>query len=121
MSNHSSVPLDDESSENMEKFSALIEEKSSILSQLMNNEAKNKGFGETNNFPEGKITKADEGEIKFGVTLKDEKVIINFGKPVVWLGMTRDQAEELGRLLIDKAKGIGIHGSSAGGGGKSPE
>jgi len=106
MSNHSSVPFDDESSKNMGDFSALIEEKSSMLSQLMNNEAKYESFGETNNFPEGKLTEHDEGEIKFGITTKDEKVILNFGKPIAWLGMTREQAEKLGRLLIDKARGI---------------
>ena len=31
------------------------------------------------------------------------KVIIAFGKEISWLGMTKEQAVELGNLLIEKA------------------
>jgi len=108
MSNHSSIPLDSENNKNMEKeFSGLIKNQSSKLSQIMTQDATKQGFGETSAFPEGKINKDDEGEIQFGVTTKDEKVILNFGKPVAWLGMTPGQAEDLGRLLIHRAYEIG--------------
>jgi len=56
-------------------------------------------LGATGQFPHGKLTTADEGEIQFGITSKDNKIIIHFGKPVEWIGMTRDQARELARIL----------------------
>lgn len=102
MSNHSSVPNDEirEACENLfsgnqptgEEFAKMIDSASDL--------------GATGKFPEGKLTEEDEGEIQFGVTTKDEKVIIHFGKPIAWIGMTRQQAEDFGRLLIDRARGI---------------
>lgn len=105
MSNHSMVPDDDMRNACGKLFSGENSNQGK-LAELINLEAKLNEFGETENFPEGTLTEHDEGEIQFGVTTKDEKVILNFGKPVAWLGMTRDQAEKLGRLLIDRAKGI---------------
>jgi len=105
MSNHSSMPNDELRKASEKMFSGQNSSKNN-LAEILNLEAKANEFGETKNFPEGKLTEHDEGEIQFGVTTKDEKVILNFGKPVAWMGMTRDQAEELGRLLIDRAKGI---------------
>jgi len=107
MSNHSNIPMNNEQKGRMEKiFSGLTKDKENEISQIMNKVANSEGFGETKNFPEGKLTEYDEGEIKFGVTTKDEKVILNFGKPIAWIGMTRDQAKGLGRLLINRANGI---------------
>lgn len=60
-------------------------------------------IGPTRRHPEGKLTERDEGEIQFGVTVKDGKVVMAFGTPVDWLGMNPDQAQELGMLLIKNA------------------
>lgn len=49
-------------------------------------------LGATGNFPDGKLTSNDEGEIALGVTAYHGKVIVNFGKPVVSLGMSPEQA-----------------------------
>ncbi len=43
-------------------------------------------FGATKRFPEGKINNSDEGELVIGVTHDSAHVIVNFGKPIVWLG-----------------------------------
>jgi len=63
-----------------------------------------KTLGPTGKFPDGKLTKHDEGEIRLMVTKKDGKVILDFNSPVHWMGMTPEQAVHLGRLLIKKAK-----------------
>ena len=60
-------------------------------------------FGASGKFPDGSIDKTDEGEIQFGVTSHRGKVIINFGKPVAWLGMDARQAASLAALLIRHA------------------
>lgn len=65
-----------------------------------------KGLGATGQFPEGKLTELDEGEIKFAVTTIDNKVVIEFGKPVHWMGMSGEQAVDLGRLLIKRGRKI---------------
>ncbi len=61
-------------------------------------------LGATKQFPDGKLTMHDEGEIKFAVTSIDNKVIIEFGQPVHWLGMTGNQAIDLGRLLLKRGR-----------------
>lgn len=64
------------------------------------------GLGKTNQFPRGKIHPTDEGEIKFAVGTQDDKVIIHFGTPTAWLGMYREQAIELGKIIIEKAESL---------------
>lgn len=51
----------------------------------------------------GSLDKIDEDEIQFGITSYRGKVIINFGKPVAWLGMDQRQAASLGAILMRHA------------------
>lgn len=60
-------------------------------------------LGATGNFPDGKITDDDEGEIRIGITRKDDTVVIDFGKPIAWIGFTKEQAKEIGETLIRRA------------------
>jgi len=62
-------------------------------------------LGATGDFPLGKMNNDDEGGLKLGVThTKDPAmVILNFGTPVAWLGLTPKQARSLGLLLIKRA------------------
>ena len=60
-------------------------------------------FGATGKFPEGKINANDEGEIQFGITNNGSEVILNFGKPVKWLGIPPDKARNLAAILIKHA------------------
>jgi len=62
-------------------------------------------LGATGKFPQGKLTEQDEGELMFGVTKKDGKVVIEFGKSVRWIGLDKAQAIDLGNLLIKRANG----------------
>lgn len=61
-------------------------------------------LGATGNFPDGKITNDDEGEIRIGITTKDDTVVLDFGKPVAWIGFTKEQAKEIGELLIKRSQ-----------------
>jgi hypothetical protein len=70
--------------------------------------AKLEGLGATGMFPKGKIDRLDEGQIKFALAAdhKTKTVLINFGKPVMWLGMTADEAFDVANGIRDKAMEI---------------
>jgi hypothetical protein len=63
-------------------------------------------IGATNDYPEGKMTGDDEGGLKMRVGIKDNRVIVDFGKDVTWLGLDSKGAIELGNILIDRANQI---------------
>lgn len=60
-------------------------------------------FGETGKFPRGKLHADDEGELQMGVTVNQGTVILAFGKPVAWLGLTPQIARALAATLIERA------------------
>lgn len=60
-------------------------------------------FGETGKFPRGKLHDSDEGELQLGVTVNQGTVILAFGKPVAWLGLTPQIARQLAATLIERA------------------
>ena len=62
------------------------------------------GLGATGNFPDGKIDPNDEGEIRFAMTISDGKLIINFGKPIVWVGLTKENVNDLITYLQENVK-----------------
>jgi hypothetical protein len=63
--------------------------------------------GALGNFPEGQLTKTDEGAIQFAIGHKDGKVILDFGTPVHWVGMSPQQAADLASSLLAKARQVG--------------
>jgi hypothetical protein len=65
--------------------------------------ATNLGLGPTGQFPEGKLTQADKGEIKIAITSYQGKVVIDFGSQVTWIGFTPEQAEQMAHSLLEKA------------------
>lgn len=60
-------------------------------------------FGATGRYPDSSIDKTDEGEIIFSLSSHRGKVIVNFGKPVSWLGLDARQAGALAAALIQHA------------------
>lgn len=76
--------------------------------QQMEIEAQRLGLGATGRSPSGQVHESDEGEIRMGVAhdVKEQKVFINFGKPVAWLGLDPQQARELGELLIKHSQEV---------------
>jgi len=66
-------------------------------------------LGATGRFPEGKLTKSDEGELAFAVQADPEKKLIhlNFGKPVAWFSLTPQLANDLANSLLRHARAMG--------------
>jgi len=60
----------------------------------------------TGNYPEGKLSTDDEGEIAVGFAADKEKnlVYIEFGKPVAWLAFPKKLALEMAETLKKKAE-----------------
>ncbi len=62
--------------------------------------------GATGKFPQGKLTKSDEGELRIAVNIHNGKVVLAFGKAIEWIGLTPKLASELGVILIKHANTI---------------
>ena len=60
-------------------------------------------IGATGEFPDGKLNENDEGGLQMAIFTKDENLIIEFGKPVHWLGMSKAEAKEFARAILKKA------------------
>lgn len=67
-------------------------------------------LGPTNKFPKGKLNKNDEGQIKIAIGIDETKegdktIVMNFGKPIAWIGFTAKDAYNLAQIfekLADK-------------------
>ena len=57
-------------------------------------------LGATGELPDGLITSSDEGEIKFAVARSGDRVVLDFGTAVAWIGFDGQQAIEIGRRLM---------------------
>ncbi len=66
-------------------------------------------LGPTGKFPEGKLTDKDEGETAFRIGSVEGKVVLEFGEPTAWVGMSPEQAMALAKILYKRAKHIIRH------------
>jgi hypothetical protein len=99
MAHHGTEPLEGEPEDFDRKVSR---------NKLMRDLLETAGFrGALGDFPEGELTKTDEGAIQFAIGEKDGKVVIDFGTPVHWVGMTPQQAAELASALLKRAREVG--------------
>ncbi len=57
-------------------------------------------------YPHGMLSKADEGSLQFAIGDKDGKVVIDFGSPVAWIGMTAQDAMDLASALMKRARHV---------------
>lgn len=57
-----------------------------------------------NKYPRGKFNADDEGELAMKIGVKDKTVIMDFGKPVVWIGLGPQDAANLAGLLVRRAR-----------------
>jgi hypothetical protein len=57
-------------------------------------------------FSRGKLNDADEGDLQFRIAVKDKTIIVDFGKPVVWIGLDKETAVSLANILLKRAKEI---------------
>lgn len=58
------------------------------------------------NFPRGKFSNDDEGALAIGIAVQDKTIIINFFKPVEWIGLDVITAEALIQNLQGKVNQI---------------
>ena len=106
MSNHGNqpFPFDDEDKPEFQKRQERVRE-------LLTSAAEFRGA--LGDFPEGMLCKTDEGAIQFAVGDKDGKVVIDFGTPVHWLGMTPQQAADFASTIFKHARLVARrHGQS---------
>jgi hypothetical protein len=75
-----------------------------LLRDLLNTTSFRGAIGD---FPHGKLTKDDEGSIQFSIGERDGKVVIDFGTPVHWLGMTPQQAADFASGILKWAHSVG--------------
>jgi hypothetical protein len=94
MSNHGSSPFDGEEGSDFAR-------RHKLMRDLLNTT----GFrGAIGAFPEGRLTPNDEGNIQFAIGEQNGKVVIDFGTPVHWLGMTPQQASDFASTLLNRAR-----------------
>jgi hypothetical protein len=77
-------------------------------------------LGPTPRFPEGHLTPADEGELRFQIGVVNGAVVLNFGAPTQAIGFNPRQALDLADLLRKHAKALAPdkkrnHGGRGGG------
>lgn len=59
----------------------------------------NSKIGPTGKFPDEKLNEDDEGELAFGIIIKDNRLILFFNKPITWLGFTKEDTKNLIDIL----------------------
>lgn len=69
----------------------------------MSDLAKKLKLGATGAFPQGKVNRTDEGELRMAVSNDGKIVRLDFGKPVTWIGMSPNDAKEFAALLMQHA------------------
>jgi hypothetical protein len=63
-------------------------------------------LGATGRLPDGLLTAEDEGELRLAVGQRDGNVVLDFGKPVAWLGFPASDARQLAATLASHANAL---------------
>jgi len=58
------------------------------------------------NYPRGKLNQNDEGELQIRIGVQDRTVVLDFGKPIHWLGFDAATARAVGERLVARANEI---------------
>jgi hypothetical protein len=103
MGHHGDEPFDGERFEDKRKLEA-----AASRNKLMRDLLDTAGFrGALGDYPEGKLTPADEGAIQFAIGISNGKVVLDFGTSVHWVGLSAQQAADLASLLLKRARECG--------------
>jgi hypothetical protein len=57
-------------------------------------------------YPRGKLNDDDEGSLEIYITVRDKTLIIEFGKELSWIGMSRNEAIVFAQTIIKRAEEI---------------
>ncbi len=63
-------------------------------------------LGATGAFPAGKLHPTDEGELRLAVGHASGNVVIQFGKPVRWLGLPKAEALQFADMIRQHAEAL---------------
>lgn len=66
--------------------------------------SKKMDLGATGEYPHGTTGPHDQGELKCAVYIQKNRLMVNFGKQLSWLAMTKQEAIAFGSGLVKKAK-----------------
>jgi hypothetical protein len=94
---HGPDPFDGFDDEERPKF----QKRNELMRELLTTTGFRGALGE---FQAPKITKDDEGAIQFAIGERDGKVVVDFGTPTHWLGMTPQQAADFASTLLKRAR-----------------
>ena len=98
MSNHS----DDVDNEMQRKVDAQLAD---MINDRLKREPDHR-VGPTGQFPRGKLTEQDRGEIGIRVAAVNGTVVIDFGKPTSWIGFPPSDARKLAESLVKFANEV---------------
>lgn len=59
--------------------------------------------GATGEYPDGQLNEDDEGELQLSIGEKAGTLIIDFGKPVSWVGMRPVEAQRFAEVIMQRA------------------
>jgi hypothetical protein len=59
-------------------------------------------------YPQGRLGPDDAGALPMAISQRDGKVVIEFPKPVSWIGFTGDDAMEIAQILMKHARAVGL-------------
>jgi hypothetical protein len=63
-------------------------------------------LGPTGDFPLGKLSRDDEGELRVKVSHEDGVVRIDFGAPTAWIGLPPDHALAFAAVVVKHAMAL---------------
>lgn len=64
------------------------------------------GLGPTGTHSRGKMHASDEGDLRMAIGHTASEVVIDFGKPVAWIGLEPDKVEELAKTMLEHVAAI---------------
>jgi hypothetical protein len=63
----------------------------------------------SNKYPDGQLNENDRGSLAIELLVKDDRLVINFMKSVIWIGFDREAAIRFGEKIVEIAKTINAH------------
>jgi hypothetical protein len=57
-------------------------------------------------FPRGKISDEDEGELEIAMATVKNTVVVKFATPISWMGLDANGAEAFANKMLEQVKGI---------------
>ncbi len=100
MSHHSPAHTEEKFAKILEKLPIeSIEARFQAMNKSLEETRQGMKLGPTGEHPEGILVPSDEGGIQYRIGSESGKVVLDFGKPVVWVGFNPEDADHLWRAI----------------------